>query len=177
MSGVFIGIFLTFLIYSSCVDGIYDNIKEFSNEEIVYPAAFDTCYGTIGYERVEIDLRSDGRIPSSKIKMGKAKKTVVVYDENMPEPTVIRIDSVCSYVNITGLTEPRLYRFKIYTEDEYGSRSIPQEISLIPYTSYDRDVLKLGIFGSYGIGSSKCFGYGMANGIEYNYDGISWIEL
>ncbi len=145
LSGVFIGIFLTLLIYSSCVDSIYDNIKEFSKEEIVYPAAFDTCYGTIGYERVEIDLRKDGRIPASKISMGKAKKTVVVYDENTPEPTVIRIDSVCSYVNITGLTEPRLYRFKIYTEDEYGSRSIPQEISLIPYTSYDRDVLKLGI--------------------------------
>ncbi|MCK3684472.1 DUF4998 domain-containing protein [Maribellus sp. YY47] len=143
--GVFIGIFLISLIYSSCVNGIYDNIKEFSTEEIVYPAAFDTCFGTIGYERVEIDLRKDGRIPASKITMGKAKKTVVVYDENTPDPKVIEIDSVCSYVNITGLTEPRLYRFNIYTEDEYGDRSIPQEISLIPYTSYDRDVLKLGI--------------------------------
>ncbi|MDR1865147.1 MAG: DUF4998 domain-containing protein [Bacteroidales bacterium] len=133
------------LITGSCDrEAIYDNIKQFSEEEI-YPAKFDTISGRIGYERVEIDLRKDGRIPASKIIMGKAKKTVVVYDEDTPTPMVIEIDSVCSYVNITGLIEPRLYRFKIYTEDGEGSRSIPQEISLVPYTSYDRDVLQQGI--------------------------------
>ncbi|MDR1864594.1 MAG: DUF4998 domain-containing protein [Bacteroidales bacterium] len=126
-------------------DAIYDNIKQFSEKEEIYPAKFDTIFGRIGYERVEIDLRKDGRIPSSKIEMGKAKKTVVAYDEDTPTPTVIRIDSVCSYVNVTGLTEPRQYRFKIYTEDGAGNRSTPQEISLVPYTSADREVLRQGI--------------------------------
>jgi hypothetical protein len=134
------------LIASSCnSDDIYDNIKKFSEEEKIYPAKFDTIYAHIGYERAEIDLRSDGRIDASKISMGKAKKTIVVYDEDTPTPTVIVIDSVCSYVNVTGLTEPRLYQFKIYTEDQYGDRSTPQVTSLVPYTSSDRDVLKQGI--------------------------------
>ncbi|MDR1860200.1 MAG: hypothetical protein LBR06_04700 [Bacteroidales bacterium] len=126
-------------------DAIYDNIKAFSVEEEVYPAKFDTIFGKVGFERVEIDLRRDGRIPSSKIIMGKAKKTVVVYDEDSSTPVIIKIDSICSWVNITGLTEPRLYRFKIYTEDQYGDRSTPQEISLVPYTAVDRDILAQGI--------------------------------
>ena len=131
------------IIYSC--DNIYDNINEFSDAEIIYPPTFDTCFATIGYERAEIDLRRDGRIPSSMIDHSTARKTIVVYDEDYPTPTVIEIDSVCSYVNVTGLDEPRIYRFKIYTEDKYGNRSIPQEISLVPYTSFDRDVLKQGI--------------------------------
>lgn len=126
-------------------DDIYDNIKNFSDAEIIYPPTFDTCFATIGYERAEIDLRKDGRIPSSMIDHSTARKTVIVYDEDYPTPTVIEIDSVCSYVNVTGLDEPRIYRFKIFTEDKYGNRSIPQEVSLVPYTSFDKDVLKQGI--------------------------------
>lgn len=123
----------------------YGKLIDFATEETVYPATFDTIYATIGYERAEIDLRRDGRIPSKDIDKGKAKKTVVVYDEDSPSETVIVIDSVCSYVNVIGLVEPRLYRIKIYTEDEFGSRSIPQEISVVPYTSYDKEVLVQGI--------------------------------
>ena len=127
-------------------EAIYDNLQKFADRgETIYPAKFDTIYGRIGYERVEIDLRKDGRIPANKMEMGRSVKTVIVFDEDTPNPVTIKFDSLCSWVNITGLTEPRLYRFKVYTEDRYGSRSIPQEISLIPYTVYDRDVLALGI--------------------------------
>lgn len=139
-------VLLSILIVNyACEENMYNTLDKFATEETVYPAAFDTIYATIGYERVEIDLRKDGRIPAGKMDMSKAKKTVVVYDEDSPTPTVIVIDSVCSYVNVTGLTEPRLYRIKIYTEDEYGSRSIPQEVSVVPYTSYDKEVLVHGI--------------------------------
>lgn len=131
-------------MFFSC-DGIYDNIKEFSDKEIIYPPTFDTCFATIGYERAEIDLRIDGRLPSSKINHGTASKTVVIYDEGYSTQKILEIDSVCSFVNVTGLNEPRIYRFKIFTEDKYGNRSIPKEISLVPYTSFDLDVLKQGI--------------------------------
>ncbi|MDR2039258.1 MAG: hypothetical protein LBQ60_15150 [Bacteroidales bacterium] len=143
LSGILI---MMALIIASCdKDAIYDSIKDFSEKEEIYPAAFDTIYGRVGFERVEIDLRKDGRIPASKIIMGRAQKTIVTYDTDTPDPKEIVIDSVCSYVNVTNLTEPRLYRFLIYTEDQYGYRSTPQEISLVPYTSYDRDVLSEGI--------------------------------
>lgn len=131
--------------FISCSDDFYDNIKKFSKEEMIYPAAYDTIYAKVGYERVEIDLRKDGRLPSSQMDLAKATRTVVEYDVDYPDPKVIVIDSVCSYVNVTGLTEPRLYRFNVYTEDEYGNRSIPQTVSVVPYTAYDADVLRQGI--------------------------------
>jgi hypothetical protein len=125
----------------SCTD-IYDGVKDFAEAEIVYPAHFDTIYGSIGFERVEIDLCKAGRIPASKMKLGKAKKTIVEFSQNDVD-TVIVIDSVCSWVNVTGLTLPNIYRFKIYTADEFGDRSTPKEIALIPYTVDDRDAMSL----------------------------------
>ncbi|MBD1421845.1 hypothetical protein H8B21_09725 [Sphingobacterium chuzhouense] len=107
---------------------MYDNLDPYSQESI-YPAKYDTIVGYIGYERVEIELLKAGRIPSNRIYMGKAQKTVVEYDNKK-----VVIDSVVSWVNITGLTVSKLYRFKIYTEDEYNNKSVPQEIALIPYT-------------------------------------------
>jgi hypothetical protein len=123
------------VLYVSC-DDIYDNIKDFSVEEIVYPAHFDTIFATSGYERIEIDLFVAGRVPASQMKLGKAKKTIVEYDNE-----TLEFDSLCSWVNITGLTQPRLYRFKVYTSDEYGNRSTPLEVTLTPYTSVDREAL------------------------------------
>lgn len=114
----------------SC-DDMYQKQSEFEGE-IVYPAKFDTIIGKIGFERVEIDLLKAGRIPASQIKMGKAKKTVVEYDDE-----VITIDTLASWVNITGLTQSKLYRFQIYSIDEFGNKSVPQEIALIPFTSTD----------------------------------------
>ncbi|MDR0386067.1 MAG: LamG domain-containing protein [Prevotellaceae bacterium] len=130
----------TAILYS-CTD-IYDGIKDFSVEEKVYPAHFDTIYGSIGFERVEIDLCKAGRIPASKMKLGKAKKTIIEFSKNGVD-TVIVIDSICSWVNIDGLTLPNIYRFKIYTADEFGDKSTPKEIALIPYTVSDRDAMSL----------------------------------
>lgn len=122
------------LILASC-SGQYDNIEKFAGE-VIYPARFDTIIGYVGYERVELDLMKAGRIPSSKLKLGKASKTVVEYDGEKHY-----IDSVCSWVNITGLTETKLYRFFVYTEDDYGNKSVPQEIALIPFTRLDRNLI------------------------------------
>lgn len=134
------------LIFSSCEnDNKYDYIKSFTKGEIVYPEMFDTIFTTRGYERVEIDLRRDGRIPSSQMNLSKARKMVVVYDEDSPSPTVIEIDSVCSYVDLRGLTEPRLYRIKVYTVDEKGNTSKFQETTVVPFTEYDKELLKQSI--------------------------------
>ena len=114
----------------SC-EGIYDMQQEYEGE-VVYPAKFDTIIGYIGYERVEIDLLKVGRIPSSEIKLGKAKKTKITYDDKE-----IIIDSLVSYVNITDLKQSKLYRFQISTLDEFGNESVPQEVALIPFTESD----------------------------------------
>lgn len=123
-------------LFISCED-MYTNQEKYEGE-VVYPARFDTIIGSIGFERVEIDLMKAGRIPSSKIKLGKAKKTVIEYDKE-----VITIDSLASWVNITGLTSTKLYRFKVYTIDEYNNKSVPQEIALIPYTNSDLEGLQV----------------------------------
>lgn len=125
------------LLFFSCND-MYDNINEFADKEIVYPGHFDSPTGKIGFERVEIDLLKAGRIPSSEIHLGKAAKTHIEYGEQ----TLI-IDSVCSWVNITGLTEVNIYRFVICSMDAYGNKSVPVEISLIPYTATDLNTLDL----------------------------------
>jgi len=114
----------------SC-EGMYEKQEQYEGE-IVYPAKYDTIIGHIGFERVEIDLMKAGRIPSSQIKLGKAKQTRIEYDDE-----VITIDSLVSWVNITGLTQSKLYRFKVYTIDEFGNESVPLEIALIPFTSTD----------------------------------------
>lgn len=114
---------------------MYDNIEKYADEQ-VYPAKYDTIIGYVGYERVEIELMKAGRIPADQIKLGKAKKTIIEYDDQS-----ITIDSLVSWVNITGLTQPKLYRFKVYTMDEFDNKSVPQEIALIPYTGSDFNTL------------------------------------
>ncbi|GHV09893.1 hypothetical protein FACS1894162_1610 [Bacteroidia bacterium] len=127
---------LTVVALYSCGDDMFDSIKEHVAEETVYPAQFDFAQAKVGFERVEIDLMKVGRVPSSRIHLTKAQKTVVEYSDQE-----IVIDSVCSWVNVTGLTNPGMYRFKIYTMDEYGNKSIPQEVSCVPFTSTDKEVL------------------------------------
>ncbi|MFV0593417.1 MAG: DUF4998 domain-containing protein [Draconibacterium sp.] len=114
----------------SCED-MYEKQAKYEGE-VVYPAKFDTVIGYIGYERVEIDLMKAGRVPSSQITLGKAQKTKITYDDQE-----IIIDSLVSWVNITGLTQSKLYRFNIATVDQYGNESVPQEIALIPFTNTD----------------------------------------
>ncbi|WP_298646338.1 DUF4998 domain-containing protein [uncultured Proteiniphilum sp.] len=136
-------LWITSVVFSlsgfSCT-GMYDTLREFATEEAIYPSGFDTIAGKIGFERVEIDLSTKGRIRASEMKLAKAKKTVI---ECSYFDSPLIIDSVCSWVNITGLIEPEEYTFKVFTEDEYGNRSIPKEISLIPYTSYDLEQMEL----------------------------------
>ena len=131
--------FLLLLLVSgmwSCVK-MHDNLEKYAGE-VVYPGKFDTIIGRVGFERVEIDLMKMGRIPQSEITLGKAIKTIVEYDDK-----VITIDSLASWVNIKDLKMPKLYRFKIYTEDEYGNKSVPQQIALIPYTQSDMSSLEV----------------------------------
>lgn len=120
--------FLTVIF--SC-KGMYDNIEPFS-EVTVYPAKYDTIVSKIGFERVELDLMKVGRIPSAQIKMGKSSKTIVEYDDQQ-----IVIDSLVSWVNVKNLTQPKLYRIRVYTIDEYNNKSVPQTIAVIPYTKGD----------------------------------------
>jgi len=140
---VIILIWITSIVISisgiSCT-GMYDTLREFALDEAIYPSSFDTISGKIGFERVEIDLSTKGRIPASEMGLAKAVKTVIECSYfNSP----LIIDSVCSWVNITGLTEPEEYTFKVFTIDKFGNKSIPKEISLIPYTTYDLDQLEL----------------------------------
>jgi len=110
---------------------MYDNIEQYSGEN-VYSGKFDTIIGRVGFERVEIDLMKVGRIPASQIKLGKAMKTIVEYDDK-----VITIDTLASWLNIKDLKVSKLYRFRVYSVDEFGNRSVPQQIALIPYTQTD----------------------------------------
>jgi hypothetical protein len=130
-------------IFCSC-DSIYDNIEKYAEKEIIYADKLDGITRIqIGYERVEIDLMNVGRIPASRFNMGKSKKTVIEC-EDFTEPDHRRvIDSICSWVNITGLTRLKNYQFTIYTEDEFGNKSLPLKAEARPYTAENRDALAL----------------------------------
>jgi hypothetical protein len=121
---------------ASCGNDPFQNVGNHVSEETIYPGKFDFATAKVGFERVEIDLLEAGRIPSSQVNLGKAKKTIVEYDDQ-----VITIDSVCSWVDIRNLTRPKLYRFKIYTADEFGNRSVPVETSATPY--FEADLARL----------------------------------
>lgn len=120
---------------SSCNEDVYDNIKKMVDSETVYPAGYELPYVKTsgGMERVEIDL-CESRVPESELFLPRAVRTVVEYGgkRDIFEPAR-------SWVNITGLTVPQLYRFKIYTEDEWGDRSKPVEITGKPFTESDKN--------------------------------------
>jgi hypothetical protein len=136
--------FCCMAVLFSCNEDIYDNVKEYAKEEIVYPAHFDTIIAYVGFERVEIDLCKAGRIPAGKMKLGKAKRTIVEFSNNGRDTTIV-YDSVCSWVRIDNLKLPNIYRFKIYTDngEEYGDRSIPVEVAITPYTETDLQAMSL----------------------------------
>src|SRR5690554_822209 len=137
------------LCITSCVSG-YDNIEEFAKSETVYPGKFDTIAVSIGYNRVELDLfkanfelvddeliRKEIPLTSDQIRLGKAVKTVVEI-EGEDEPRVW--DKLMSRVSIDGLNEAKLYHFKVYTEDEFGNKSVSQQASAVPFTDVDLEV-------------------------------------
>jgi hypothetical protein len=122
----------------SC-SGQYDNIEQYAVDETVYVGKFsDDPYVEIGYKRLEIELMGDsiGRLFADDLYLGKAKKTIIEYDEADGRRR-LEFDSVCSWVNIKGLTTPKTYIFTIYAEDEYGHRSIPVEALGKPFTDAD----------------------------------------
>lgn len=133
---IYVGLIAIVTLLASC-KGMYDNLEQYAGE-IVYPAKFDTIVGFVGYERAEINLMKAGRIPAKDIKLGKASKTVIEYDDQQ-----IVIDSLVSWVNVTGLTHPKLYRIRAFTLDEYGNKSVPQELAVIPYTEADANSLSI----------------------------------
>ncbi|MDD4192157.1 MAG: DUF4998 domain-containing protein [Mangrovibacterium sp.] len=136
-------IWVIFLSSVSCSD-MYDNVREYAEKETIYVEKLDGIINIqVGYERVEIDLLEAGRIPASHIRMGKAKKTVIECPD-FTEPDHRRvIDSICSWVNITGLTQLKTYQFTIYTQDEYGNLSMPLKAEARPYTAENVAALSL----------------------------------
>jgi hypothetical protein len=147
---VFLIIAVVSVWMTSCTSG-YKNIEEYATSETVYPGKFDTIVASIGYNRIELDLlkanfdfindstivRKPVPVPTEQINLGKAMKTVVeVEGEDAPRVW----DYLLSRVSIDGLTQSRLYRFKVYTEDEFGNKSVPQEIAEVPFTAIDVEV-------------------------------------
>jgi len=130
-------IFVFGCVYFCSCEGIYDKIGDHATEEIVYPGRLDTIVGTVGFERVELDFfYPPNRIRASQMKLGKAKNTVVEYDGK-----TLVFDSVCSWVSVPDLKQPKLYRIKVYTTDENGYKSVPQEIAIKPFVSSDYSYL------------------------------------
>jgi hypothetical protein len=123
MAALLLTVLLT--AFASCSD-IYDNIEDYVNGEKVYADKLDGIIRIqVDYERVEIDLMTAGRIPSSQIIMGKAKKTVIEC-EDFAEPDHRRvIDSVCSWVNITGLTQLKLYQLRFIRKTSSVTNQYP----------------------------------------------------
>ena len=132
-------IFLPLVFFAACLfvscSGLYDDIKKYEGV-IIYPGRFDTLIVKYGLERVEFELMKAGRLPSSEMKLSKAVKTVVEYDDKR-----LVWDEVRSWVPVEDLNEKRLYRFSIYTLDDKGNKSVPWETQLVPYTVMDRDLL------------------------------------
>ena len=131
-------LFFSLFILSVCVCvscDMYKNMEQY-NEETVYPGKFDTLFFSYGFERVEIDLAKAGRIPANKMNLGKAVKTVYEYDGQ-----VFELDSLYSWINITGLDRKKMYRVKIYTLDNFGNKSVEKTCSFIPYTAIDMETM------------------------------------
>ena len=122
----------------SCDKDPYNNIREHVNSETIYPEKLDTISAAVGFERVEIYLTKAGRSDSIKKNPSKAKKTVVEYND-----TTVVFEGMKSWVNVTGLTQPKLYRFRVYTMDEHGNKSVYQEIARIPFTRENRDAIRI----------------------------------
>lgn len=148
--------------FFSCSKDIFDNIKEHAAEEKVYVGKFDKAEAFVGINRLEIDLLNAGRIPQSEVNIGKAVQTVYECDGK-----TYPCDGVQSWLNVTGLTEPKLYRIKVYNVDEYGNQSIPVEVAAIPFTAVDLAALTVSIPQKFLSPSSVEFNW--ANGLTSSF--------
>ncbi|GHT79111.1 hypothetical protein FACS189464_3620 [Bacteroidia bacterium] len=160
---------------SSCNGDMYDNIKEYADSETVYPAGYDQDQVSLkaGLERVEIYLMAD---LDEEPYLPKAKKTVVEFGDESRT-----FEPARTFVNITGLSRPQTYHFKIFTEDEFGNRSAPVEISGKALTQEDVNSIVVFTSSSGGVsyGIIKCL---EAAGIftfcsaDYNYTDANNVE-
>ncbi|MFV0419416.1 MAG: DUF4998 domain-containing protein [Dysgonomonas sp.] len=160
--------FVAIMALSTSCDGMYDTLNDYAGE-IIYPAKFDTVVGYIGYNRVEIDLLKAGRIPASEIVMGKAKKTIVEYDNEK-----LVIDTLASWLNIGNLTSSKLYRFYIYTIDEFENKSVPQEVAIIPFTDSDKNSLVISSPKIMYSPTSAVVDWGSLSNLLYDYVDMSY---
>ena len=115
---------LVAILAVSCSD-LFESINKYAPEEKIFPGIYDTIYASIGINRVELDFMKNGR--NAPLSLGRATKTVVVWDDQ--ERTL----PLSTWVGIGDLTEPKMYRFVVYTEDDQGNRSVPLEIEAMPY--------------------------------------------
>jgi len=46
-------------------------------------------------------------------------------------------------VNLTGLTQSKMYRIKVYSADDHGNMSLPREIDVVPCTKVDLEALRV----------------------------------
>ncbi|MDR2470275.1 MAG: DUF4998 domain-containing protein, partial [Tannerella sp.] len=144
MKYIFRLMMIALVALTAACGGQYDSIADYATKETVYPAGYEAPVVRAGLERLEIDLfpslkDENGaylRPQSKDIYLGKAKRTIVEYDGK-----TVAYDSICSWLNITGLTESKVYTFKIYTEDEYHNRSLSVSAFGTPYTSAERATL------------------------------------
>lgn len=160
--------FVVIIALSTSCDGMYDTLNDYAGE-IIYPAKFDTVIGHIGYNRVEIDLLKAGRIPADQIVLGKAKKTIVEYDNEK-----LVIDTLSSWLNIENLTSSKLYRFYIYTIDEFENKSVPQEIALIPFTDSDKGSLVINSPKIMYSPTSAVLDWGSLSNVVFDYIDMSY---
>lgn len=131
------------LLAVSCSE-MFDNVREYGDAETIYAGKLDGVQSVqYGFERVEIDLMAAGRLPASQMSLGRSTKTIVEcpYFEEDGHRRVI--DSLASWLNITGLTRPDSYDFTIYTEDAYGNKSLPITAQVQPFTSENLKSLAL----------------------------------
>jgi hypothetical protein len=126
----------------SCQDDPFAEVKELAPSEIIYPEKFDTISAAVGFERAEIYLTKAGRSDSLQKHPRKAKKTIVEYNNGRVDTTIV-FDGMKTWVNVTGLTLPKLYRFRVYTIDSLDNKSVYQEVAVIPFTSADRDAIRI----------------------------------
>ena len=124
--------------------GIYDNVKEFGSAETIYAGKLDGVQRIkYGFERIEVDLYKQGRVPASEMNLGRSTRTVIECEDFTEEGHRRVIDSLCSWINITGLTKSKNYTFTVYTEDKYGNQSLPFTFDATPYTSENLAALSL----------------------------------
>ena len=135
MRQVFFSVSVLFAIFAISCSDQFGEVKQLAPDENIYPGIYDTIFASIGINRVELDFMKNGR--NAPLRLSRATKTVVTWDDQ------IRIFPLSTWVNIPELTESKIYRFTVYTEDDHGNRSVPLEIGAMPYNLSNLETLNI----------------------------------